>query len=542
MAEIPTDCLSLVVGVTGHRDIAADDEAPLRAAFVGVLERLARRSPHTPLLVLSGLAAGADSLAAEEAMARGIPVMACLPMPVAEYEKDFSPAELTRFRTLLATCSRVTVTSPTRESGYVATGIFMAQYSHLLVAFWDEKTSRGPGGTAEVIDMRLTRRSRPSDIEDIPYFPDVGPVDLVVTPRISGPRPENAYTVRRLYPRRFAHEPSAAQSFGSVLRRIDEFNVDLAQMPALAEETHLQALVRRTDAVANRLQKQTNFFQMTLFGIAFLAAAIQIVGHVPPLAKVFGLLAAFVAYFVARRHNYENRYQDYRAIAEGLRVQNAWQSAGLLHRLVDHAYLRMQEGELQWIRIALRFFYLLYCEGRAEPETTSLPQTCEEWVRSQWRYYYRASRSQAQLRRRLNRLSTAALAVGVACFVAAAIALARPALLPCALVQADCPSGFAPDRIFELWQNLLTVPIALAAILGAIFAHYDEKQNLVGNARRYERMFHVFDRARRDLLGIAKGQPGNSQEIVYELGRAALIEHADWLLMRRDRPMKVVMV
>ena len=88
----------------------------------------------------------------------------------------------------------------------------------------------------------------------------------------------------------------------------------------------------------------------------------------------------------------------------------------------------------------------------------------------------------------------------------------------------------------------MTVPIALAAILGAIFAHYDEKQNLVGNARRYERMFHVFDRARRDLLGIAKGRPGNSQEIVYELGRAALIEHADWLLMRRDRPMKVVMV
>ena len=232
MAEIPTDRLSLVVGVTGHRDIAADDEAPLRAAFVSVLERLARSSPHTPLLVLSGLAAGADSLAAEEAMARGIPVMACLPMPVGEYEKDFSPAESARFRALLATCSRVTVTSPARENGYVATGLFMAQYSHLLVAFWDEKTSRGPGGTAEVIDMRLTRRSRPSDIEDIPYFPDVGPVDLVVTPRISGPRPKNAYTVRRLYPRRFAHEPSAAQSFGSVLRRIDEFNVDLAQARA----------------------------------------------------------------------------------------------------------------------------------------------------------------------------------------------------------------------------------------------------------------------------------------------------------------------
>lgn len=78
--------------------------------------------------------------------------------------------------------------------------------------------------------------------------------------------------------------------------------------------------------------------------------------------------------------------------------------------------------------------------------------------------------------------------------------------------------------------------------MAAIFAHYQEKQNLVGNARRYERMFAVFDHARRDLLTIDKGQPGDSREIIYELGHAALIEHADWLIMRRDRPMKVVMV
>jgi hypothetical protein len=82
----------------------------------------------------------------------------------------------------------------------------------------------------------------------------------------------------------------------------------------------------------------------------------------------------------------------------------------------------------------------------------------------------------------------------------------------------------------------------LAAVLAAIFAHYQEKQNLLGNQRRYQRMFAVFDRARRDLLKIAKGKPGDPKEIVYELGRAALIEHADWLIMRRDRPMKVVIV
>jgi hypothetical protein len=103
-----------------------------------------------------------------------------------------------------------------------------------------------------------------------------------------------------------------------------------------------------------------------------------------------------------------------------------------------------------------------------------------------------------------------------------------------------CSKGFVPTRADDVLQNLLTVPIALAAVLSAIVTHYAEKQNLGANARRYERMSQVFARAQRKLAAIAKGEPENPQEVVYELGCAALIEHADWLIMRRDRPMKVV--
>jgi hypothetical protein len=539
MAEIPPDRLSLVVGVTGHRDIAADDETPLRAAFGRILEQLAETCPHTPLLVLSGLAAGADSLAAEEAIARDIPVIACLPMPIPEYEKDFSQPELERFRSLLAACSRTIVTSPAREDGYVATGRFIAQYSHLLVALWDGEASRGAGGTYDVIEMRMTGLPG-SAVEDIPYLPDVGPVDLIVTPRISGPRPAKPYSVRRLYPRRFAHDRTVAQNFGTILARIDEYNVDLARVPALSEKPPLEAFVHRTDEVANRLQRETGYFQITLFVIAFLAAAIQVIGHIPPLAKVVGLGAAFLFYGIARRHDYENRYQDYRAVAEGLRVQSAWYYAGLRYRLVDNAYLRMQEGDLQWIRMALRSFYLLYCEGREAPDASHDNPACREWVRSQWRYYYRASRREAGRKHLLDRISMVAIAIGIVCFIGSAIVLGKN--FHCAIVASSCPEGVASSRRFELLQNLLTVPIVLAAMLGAIFTHYSEKQNLLGSARRYERMFRVFDRARRELSGIAKGNPEKSREVIYELGRAALIEHADWLIMRRDRPMKVVMV
>jgi len=539
MAEIPPDRLSLVVGVTGHRDIAADNEAPLRAAFRRILEHLRQICPHTPQLVLSGLAAGADSLAAEEAMARDIPVIACLPMPKEEYEKDFSPEELDRFHGLYKRCARIIVTSPGREHGYVATGRFIAQYSHLLVAFWDRVTSRGAGGTKDVIDMRMTGEPWLSEIENIPYLPDVGPVDVIVTPRINGPYPEEPFSVRRLYPKRMAHEETAAQNFNSTLAHIDIYNCDLSRVQA-TEKPSLETFMRRTDDVANRLQKQTSRFQLALFVIAFLAAAIQIIGHIPAIAKVVGLAAAFIAYWIARRHNYENRYQDYRAIAEGLRVQNAWQGAGLRHRLVDKAYLRMQEGELQWIRMALRSFYVVCCEGLEEHAARLSRSTWEGWIESQIKYYDKARRRERKLARSLSSISVSAIAVGVGCFIGAAIALGKS--FPCALSLALCSQGVRRMPDFDLFQNLLTVPLAMAAILGAVFAHYSEKQNLIGNERRYDRMFYVFVRARSELAAIEKGEAGTTQAVLYELGRAALIEHADWLIMRRDRPMKVVVV
>lgn len=544
MAELLTDRLSIVVGVTGHRDIAPDDEGPLRAAFGRILERLSSQSPNTPLLVLSGLAAGADSLAAEEALARNIPVFACLPMPVDEYEKDFSPQQLVRFRGLLAASARVTVTSPRREHGYVATGRFIAQYSHLLVAFWDGQTSRGAGGTADVISMRLTGQVQSGDVESIPYLPDIGPVEHVVTPRTSSPRPANPFTTKRLYPKWFGSAREVGAVFNGLFGSIDVYNVDLATTLAPAGDPPLLAIMERTDTAANRLQRHTHRFHVMLLICAFFVAAVQVIAHFPAVWKVSGLAIAFLVYWWARRHDYENRYQDYRAIAEGLRVQNAWYCAGLRHRLVDNAYLKMQEGDLQWIRMALRFFYLIFCEDREFADASHEHPVCQDWVRSQWRYYYRATRREMRRKQVLDRIALAALLAGIACTCVALGVLTSQGLERCALLGTACPppAVLAHFRSFDLLENLLTVPVAMAIVLGAIFGSYAEKHSLVSNVRRYERMYRVFDRARRTLRRIARGQPGNPKEIIYELGRAALVEHADWLIMRRDRPMKVELV
>ena len=62
------DCrVPLVLGVTGHRDLAHDDLPNLEAEVAKFIADLKRLCPGTPLVVLSQLAEGADRLAARVA-------------------------------------------------------------------------------------------------------------------------------------------------------------------------------------------------------------------------------------------------------------------------------------------------------------------------------------------------------------------------------------------------------------------------------------------------------------------------------------------
>jgi hypothetical protein len=81
--------LPLVIGVTGHRDLRPADHPVLERTVRRAIEELRAQCPHTPLIVLSALAEGADRLVARAALDLGLSLIVPLPMPQAEYEKDF---------------------------------------------------------------------------------------------------------------------------------------------------------------------------------------------------------------------------------------------------------------------------------------------------------------------------------------------------------------------------------------------------------------------------------------------------------------------
>lgn len=503
-----------------------------------------------PLLVVSGLAAGTDLIAAEEAADLGLAVLGCLPMPQAEYERDFAPEELGRFRRVLSRCSGVIVvgTSERREQGYIDVGNFIAYYANVLVAFWDGLPARGPGGTAHVVDLR--RRGLPSVVGDelVTYLPDVGPVIQIVTPRAHQPAPADSFAENVIYPEQPGWKANAkarpgdaaADDFERAITHIERFDRDISESPPSTKRDRLAALADRADAAANRMQAHTLRSLRSVYVAAALAGAAQLVlpadgsFGIPSWAGIaarIGFLAiAFAMFAFAKRGDFENRYQDYRAIAEALRVQYAWWCAGLRTRLVEASYLQMQQSELAWIRSALRTAYLITGSATAKPDASPSDPECSRWIEGQIDYYERAGEQEAAHMAQAERAMRATAIGGATISGAAALAawavshhwLSSPVAL-----------GTSTIGALTYWAAM---PVALGSMLALLIRFYVQQRAFAENARRYQLMFTVFDAARRRLR---EGRD-DPRRILEQLGHEALSEHAEWLILHRDRPLTFV--
>lgn len=89
--------LPFIIGVSGHRDLNPNKELEVKIQIREALDYwLQQLDIATPLWVMTGLAAGADTWATEVALemkitwgSERIQIKACLPMPLENYRHDF---------------------------------------------------------------------------------------------------------------------------------------------------------------------------------------------------------------------------------------------------------------------------------------------------------------------------------------------------------------------------------------------------------------------------------------------------------------------
>jgi hypothetical protein len=169
----------ILIGITGKRDLCGKDEA-VRRAIAAAFDLLDKVLPASTKVLLTGLAAGADGLGAEEALHRpNWRVVAVLPFERTLYAQDFDDEgallermlghPLVTTRILEPLCGRdgkpLTPAELARVEGqqnlertahYEQAGLFIAERCALLIAVKPASELPGRvGGTARIVASRL---------------------------------------------------------------------------------------------------------------------------------------------------------------------------------------------------------------------------------------------------------------------------------------------------------------------------------------------------------------------------------------------------
>ncbi len=561
--------LPLVIGVTGHRDILPGDIPKLETVVRHILSGFLTDYPSTSITVITGLAEGADRLVARTALALGIKLIVPLPMPREEYSKDFvSAGSLEEFNDLLTKsahffelpllvgCKLEELSSPgpKRDQHYAQLGAYIATHAQLLIALWDGEHHNLVGGTSQVVQYKLEGVPEPYVPEHSPLdAAETGPVYHVLTPRQSNPDPHgHPFSVRLRYPEGYDSRQAAKHAFDDIYERMEIFNKDALRLQRpladvarkskeyilrkehhselTAEEQSVLELYAIADSLAIHYQRSTHRTLKALLTLVFVAAFFldiysQAVRKEPLMLVSYLLtfLAAFAWYYFSKRGAYQSKYLDYRAFAEGLRVQFFWLMAGM-HEAVPDYYMRKQKSELDWIRHGIRTSRMseishptmeraMNKERSNADRKARLLKVEQFWVVDQAHYYSKAHTRDHRKLFSFERLLTIFFGFGL---VAAVVQL----LL------------FPHEAIVTL--------ITLSPVLAALVTAYVEKNALAEHTKQYERMSALFNRARQHMHQLLERMLlAEAERFVIELGKEALSENGDWLLTHRDRPIEV---
>ena len=560
--------LPLVVAVTGHRDLVPAEIPVIRQTVRNFLAGLKVRHGDRALCLMTALAEGADRLVAEEAMTLGIELIVPLPMPVTLYAKDFeAEGSAAEFDSLLSQAAEVyelplaegvaadelSRSAEARARQYAQLGIFLCAHCHILLALWDGKSSSELGGTGQIVRFHhddvipgyttstvASKQMLVDDESDLVYHivcsrlrPDGAPhADLEAldwwwfTKDRNNPRSKQLPEQHRLIFKRSSEFVGDALRFAESIEREKYPLLDNeAQKYLPAGLENINRLFCIADWLAIHFQKRTlTGFRVThvlafLMGLMFLLySEVSTVQYFMFAFLLFFLFAAAIQY-VATRGGWHRKYLDYRALAEGLRVQFYWCAAGVnsenVSKFAHDNFLQTQDPELGWIRNVMRVAGMR-CDAEPSARPTGLQFALREWIGNgdtgQLGYF----RKKALERIRKNRTTER---------------LARLSLLASILVIASMivAGSFMPDGLRDALMVAMGSVLLLFGIRQA-YAHSTAEKELI---KQYEFMLRIFHNARRRLDNA--DDAAEQRQILRALGGSALDEHAEWILMHRER-------
>jgi hypothetical protein len=518
--------IPIVVGVTGHRALRPEDRELLLEAVKRELGKLQGEVPHSPLLLLTSLAEGADLLCADAARDLGIPVAVVLPMEAGRFTAAFSEEDRKRFEEHCRAAKTVFVAPEAEEAPeapgadwyYRQAGIYVSVHSHLLLALWDGGPPREQGcGTAEAVSFSLGGAYRPR--RGLPLRSGENTSVLHIrAPRAAGGG--QAGETRLL-----GNEGALRE----ILRKTDELNRLAPEIGAgetlLPEKTDddgqlsaLEGVYSVSDALSLRCAKK---YRRVL---ALLAAACTAVtagfllydeAELTWMLLLCGAMLLF-AWFCRRwavKSDCHRGYIEYRVLAESLRTQAFLRYAGSPQEAAE-LFPRTQREECPWVLAAL-------CALAAGPPPQKQRDIRACWAEGQRQYHEEAEKRSRRAMLRSDLVVRLALCASVALYVLALVfeVLFGGLFLPTA----------ASPQLIGLWRTLLKVVLGLISASTLFIANYYGKQSLPRTVADHGKMKRFYAEVSGQLERF-----GQTEELLRTLAAEELVENGNWCSYQRD--------
>ena len=472
-----------VVGFTGHRQVA--DAVGVAGAIRGVLADLKDKN-RVEWLALSSLADGSDLIFARVALELKLGWEALLPLPPAEFRKDFEPPAWAEVEALLAEAEQVRVIGERvdRNDAYLDCGTETVNHCDLLLAVWDGKPPRGRGGTAEIVA----------------YAREIGRPLILIDPTTLAVRRE------RLEELRFGDRHLA------LLNQLPPPEAGLPDHSDAGLRAALQ-FQHKVDAAATRsaphfrlLTTVTVGLHVLATGLATATLAFDLHAAALPWGKLSCLLGALGVAVVLRRQHERHDWVRCRLAAEISRSALATWGLPRAARLFDH----MDWSGLEPLRRSLDVLHRRSARLRPEAFDEFKQRYLRERIDGQLAYFVRNEQRSGPLLHRLRAGFLASSILAIACTAAYAINTLLPEAVAPVWVE-EWVFGFGP----------IVLPVLAAGCMSLISIN-----DLHRRVARYREMRMRLETARKEASFAQTW--GALERVIAKVERALLQEVFEW--------------
>ena len=523
--EIP-----IVVGVTGLRRIREKDIDLIREKVSDELKKIRDACPNSRMILLDSIAAGGDSLCAQEAVKLGYTLWVPLPFEEAEYLDDFTPAEKEQYHLLRNNAEKVFETGsleklPSRDRGYYAAGEYIVTHCHVLLALWDGRPGvKGGCGTAEMID--LVHRGPDDDaITSTPY------VSIVHISAVREGNDGESGIVTLM--------ETEGQNLSKILKLTDEYNRDIRTAPEgypILSETELEEshetvrkfhdIYLKADALSMKYRDRY-LATMKLSSVLGVGIVLSLLFYnqigLRTMLILYALLPLLSKYIVDRRKKeaYLKKYVDYRVLAEGARIQIMLLVGGQ-NLSVGYLYPWVVRDENEWIIKAL----MTGMEHIPGGTLTERHELIRKMITDQYEYQKSALSKEGY---DVSKTRKASNIVSYITYLNYALVFAAEFI----------DSSFTKTVLFTLGaysvtiKNMFKITLGILSASAALMNNYYGKLSLSRKVEDHKKYISLYSEVLKRM------EPGNT-DLIIEAAREELRENSAWRSYVKNNNPKVI--